>query len=237
MTYYELFQQGPAVYIPVLLFSLVVTIVAYGAVPFIVAKTRKPPITKKKYRGLCYAINVAVMFLFIVINGEASSGGPYLLWTWVFSSWGAKILETRGILVNSIATSNTDTPVASGRERIGKTSQKPRQLKVPLITAILSALFIPILIVAHVLAEEACIDIAAFYITNDILAFFVLPTICIVSLIIFILNKLKTYPSSLKYREKCYKKVAQMKEYLDKGIITEAEFEKNKHEILKNIRM
>lgn len=28
---YELFQQGPAAYIPVILVSLVVTVVAYGA--------------------------------------------------------------------------------------------------------------------------------------------------------------------------------------------------------------
>lgn len=95
---YELFQQGPAAYIPVLLLSLVVTVVAYGAFPFIFAKVRKTPITKKKYRRLCYGINIAVMFMFIVINGEASSGGPYLLWTWIFSSWGTRILEDKGLL-------------------------------------------------------------------------------------------------------------------------------------------
>ena len=48
---YELFQQGPAAYIPVLLLSLVVTVVAYGAFPFIFAKVRKTPITKKKYNS------------------------------------------------------------------------------------------------------------------------------------------------------------------------------------------
>ena len=95
---YELFQQGPAAYIPVLLLSLVVAVVAYGAFPFIFAKVRKTPITKKKYRRLCYGINIAVMFMFIVINGEASSGGPYLLWTWIFSSWGTRILEDKGLL-------------------------------------------------------------------------------------------------------------------------------------------
>lgn len=95
---YELFQQGPAAYIPVLLLSLVVTVVAYGAFPFIFAKVRKTLITKKKYRRLCYGINIAVMFMFIVINGEASSGGPYLLWTWIFSSWGTRILEDKGLL-------------------------------------------------------------------------------------------------------------------------------------------
>ena len=95
---YELFQQGPAAYILVLLLSLVATVVAYGAFLFIFAKVRKTPITKKKYRRLCYGINIAVMFMFIVINGEASSGGPYLLWTWIFSSWGTRILEDKGLL-------------------------------------------------------------------------------------------------------------------------------------------
>ncbi len=45
------------------------------------------------------------------------------------------------------------------------------------------------------------------------------------------------YASSIKYREKCYNRVAKMKEYLDKGIITEEEYEKNKQEILKNVKL
>ena len=38
---YELFQQGPGVYIPILLLSLVVTVFAYGAFPFILAKHKR----------------------------------------------------------------------------------------------------------------------------------------------------------------------------------------------------
>lgn len=97
MSYYELFQQGPSVYLPILLLSLVITILAYGAFPFIFAKTRKTPITKKKYRKLCYGINVAVMFIFMIIG---SAGVSYFLWTWVFSNYGAKILSTRGIMTD-----------------------------------------------------------------------------------------------------------------------------------------
>ena len=48
---------------------------------------------------------------------------------------------------------------------------------------------------------------------------------------------LEFYYSSMRYREKCYKRVAKMKDYLDNGIITEEEYEKNKKEILKNIKM
>lgn len=37
---YELFRQGPAAYIPVLLLSLIITVIAYGAFPFIFARVR-----------------------------------------------------------------------------------------------------------------------------------------------------------------------------------------------------
>ncbi len=94
---YELFQQGPAVYVPIILLSLIITLGAYCAFPLIFAKFRKKIITKKKYRVLCYCVNLAVMALFIVKNG-ASSGGPYILWTWVFSAAGIKILESKSIL-------------------------------------------------------------------------------------------------------------------------------------------
>lgn len=95
---YELFEQGPAAYVPVILVSLVVTLVAYGAFPLIFARTRKEIITKRKYNVLCYCFNILVMILFIAINGEPSSGGPYLLWTWVFSTSGIKTLKNRGVL-------------------------------------------------------------------------------------------------------------------------------------------
>lgn len=44
---WELFQQGPGVYIPVILVSLVLTVLAYGAFPLIFAKTTQRPISKK----------------------------------------------------------------------------------------------------------------------------------------------------------------------------------------------
>ena len=40
---------------------------------------------------------------------------------------------------------------------------------------------------------------------------------------------------SISYREKCYKRVAKMHNYLEKGIITEEEYEKTKRDILKHI--
>ena len=49
---YELFQQGPAVYVPVILISLVITLGAYCAFPLIFAKVRKNIITKRKTNAL-----------------------------------------------------------------------------------------------------------------------------------------------------------------------------------------
>ena len=95
---YETFQQGPAVYIPLLLISLLVTLVAYGAFPLIFARVRKASITKKKYNLFCYCVNFLVMVLFVAVNGNSSSGAPYLLWTWVFSMSGIKTLKIRGVL-------------------------------------------------------------------------------------------------------------------------------------------
>ena len=95
---YETFQQGPAVYIPLLLISLLVTLVAYGAFPLIFARVRKTSITKKKYNLFCYCVNFLVMVLFVAVNGNSSSGAPYLLWTWVFSMSGIKTLKIRGVL-------------------------------------------------------------------------------------------------------------------------------------------
>lgn len=97
LSYYELFQQGPAVYIPVLLIMLLMTLVAYAVFPLIFAWTRKKIITKTKYNLFCYGINLLVMFFFIVINGK-SSGSPYFLWTCVFSIVGTNILKRRQVL-------------------------------------------------------------------------------------------------------------------------------------------
>ena len=95
---YELFNQGPAAYIPMILVSLLITLVAYGAFPLVFARMRKKTITKKKYNLFCYCVNFLVMVLFVAVNGNSSSGAPYLLWTWVFSMSGIKTLKIRGVL-------------------------------------------------------------------------------------------------------------------------------------------
>ena len=97
MGYFELFQESPGIFFLVLIISLIVTLFVYGAFPIIFAKARKTPITKKKYKRLCYGINFIGIILFVALDGGAS-GGPYILWTWIFSNYGVKTLEAKGLL-------------------------------------------------------------------------------------------------------------------------------------------
>ena len=92
---YELFQQGPAVYVQLFLFAS--NHLGILCFPFDFAKVEKHH-NEKKYKVLCYCVNFAVMILFVALNGGTSSGGPYILWTWVFSASGVKTLEKRGVL-------------------------------------------------------------------------------------------------------------------------------------------
>jgi len=97
--YIQLMQENPDLFFVMLLLSMLITLVAYGTFPIIFAKTRKKSITKKKYRGLCFAYNTISIVLVSLITGNISSGGPYVLWTFVFTRVGFGILENRGILV------------------------------------------------------------------------------------------------------------------------------------------
>lgn len=102
---YDTFQQGPGEYIPIIIASLLLTLVAYGAFPLIFARVRKQPITKNKYTLICYGFNFFINLIFIIISveesGQATSGGAYLLWTFVFTLLGARVLKKRSILAGS----------------------------------------------------------------------------------------------------------------------------------------
>ena len=100
MSYIELLQKSPGLFVLVLIISLVVTLLVYGAFPIIFAKLRKTPITKKKYNLLCYGINFIGVIFFVALNG-AASGAPYILWTGVFSYHGAKILTKKELLLKA----------------------------------------------------------------------------------------------------------------------------------------
>ena len=94
---YDLFLQGPEIYIPILVLSFVITTVGYGAFPLIFTKIAKRTITKKKYRCLCYGINFGVMVLFKIL-GSGGSGTPYILWTSIFTAVGLKKLEKKNLI-------------------------------------------------------------------------------------------------------------------------------------------
>lgn len=109
---YEQFKQGPEVYVPVLLLSLLITMAAYGAFPLILSRVRKRVITRKRYLLLSYGFNFLVMIAFGAIYGSPSTGAPYFIWTTTFSSVGVWMLKKRGRLVEAKHRSRTKMPEA-----------------------------------------------------------------------------------------------------------------------------
>ena len=99
---YDLLQENPGAFLGVLLISLVLTVVVYGAFPVLFAKTRSAPITKKKYFWLCYGINFVGFVVFTILDGVGTAA-PYFLWTYVFSKYGKKTLEANGLLLDGLS--------------------------------------------------------------------------------------------------------------------------------------
>lgn len=95
MYYYELFQQGPAVYIPTILFSLLITLVVYCAVPLGICFMRKKPIKSSKYLLLSYGINFAISIIVF-----QSSGSAWLLWTAIFTEVGKRKLRKKCLIID-----------------------------------------------------------------------------------------------------------------------------------------
>ena len=114
MSYFELLQENPALFVLALLISLIVTLIVYGAFPIIFAKMRKTPITRKKYRYLCFGINIVGIIFFFLWNDNASVG-PYVLWTWIFSNYGVKILEAKGLLSDVATTEEENIEVVNNK--------------------------------------------------------------------------------------------------------------------------
>ena len=111
---FELFQESPALFFLFLIMSMIVTLLVYGAFPIIFAKVRKAPITKKKYKRLCYGINFIGVVFFVALNG-ASNGAPYLLWTWIFSNCGVKMLEAKRLLLDGMPAEEEHIEAANNR--------------------------------------------------------------------------------------------------------------------------
>lgn len=109
----ELFEQGPGAYIPVIAISLLITVIAYGAYPLLYASFQNKPITAKKYRRICYWVNLLPMIFFFLLS-EKPSPWAYMLWTSIFISAGLKTLERRNVLTDpddpgSTASSDTNS--------------------------------------------------------------------------------------------------------------------------------
>ena len=126
---YEIFEQGPAVFIPYIFFSLIITVIASGAFPLLYSLLFEKIVTKKKYNKLCYLINFFIAILFCVINGGVFSGGPYFLWTPIFTSLGIKILKKRSFLEDTPKNDQTNasdchTEPTSKSTQISKSNEK-----------------------------------------------------------------------------------------------------------------
>lgn len=82
--------------------ALVTTIILYAAFPLIFAWARESPISKKKYKRLCWGVGFVIALLCATMSGLAS--GAYILWTWIFSSVGEGILVKKGAIVSEEGT-------------------------------------------------------------------------------------------------------------------------------------
>ncbi len=61
--------------------------------------------------------------------------------------------------------------------------------------------------------------------------------IALIPFVVVAIKKMNNnWHKSISYREKCYKRVAKIHSYLEKGIITQEEYEKTKSDILKHIK-
>lgn len=129
----ELFEQGPGVYVPILLVSILITAVSYAAYPLLLARFRRKPITARKYRAFCYLFNILVMVFFTALNGS-SSGAPYVLWTSAFCHFGKKTLERRKLLVDpdDPMPVPTSAPSNTALEYTGKFQQPADSISAPI---------------------------------------------------------------------------------------------------------
>lgn len=81
--------------------SFLITSLVYWIFPFAYAQQVKKPITRGKYRLICFAVNFPVMIGFAVISIMSklqASATSYFIWTIIFSSSGIRILIDRGLL-------------------------------------------------------------------------------------------------------------------------------------------
>lgn len=99
-----------------LIFSLLITIFFYGLFPLLFAGLRKKPIKRSTFRIICFVFNFLIMALFLFV-AESSTGGPYALWTTIFSGVGISILKNRGLIIENQESQRTQKSTASSKSR------------------------------------------------------------------------------------------------------------------------
>lgn len=84
MSYYQLMTSDPMLFIFIIAISLVVTLVAYGAGPFIFYMTQKSIVSQKRFRLFCIIYTILVFILLRLVWTDNSSYAPAFLWGTVY---------------------------------------------------------------------------------------------------------------------------------------------------------
>ena len=93
----------------VLILSLLLTSLVYSLFPLIFTGCIKEPITKKKYRRLCWGVNLIPMCISMSITLKVSY--PYFFWTEIFTIIGMKILRSKELLLENDESNLTNEDV------------------------------------------------------------------------------------------------------------------------------
>ncbi len=116
-----------------LIIMLIITLLAYGAFPLLFAKLRKKSIKQGKYIILCYCFNFLIFFLFVALNslsGEpTANGGPYLIWTGIFSAVGTDRLKKKGLLSGGKESNTNDVSESREQEEHVRAYAEPNLVK------------------------------------------------------------------------------------------------------------
>lgn len=83
--------------------SILITMVVYGAFPFLFAFYRKHPIRKNRYRLYCIIATIIECLAFsavmVALGGNVSSGAPAVVWGFIFYRSGLYTLRSHQLLI------------------------------------------------------------------------------------------------------------------------------------------
>lgn len=99
--------------------NLISTMILYAITPTAFSLIRKTPITKRKFRIICYIINFILMVIVkALLTGNMTNWAPYIIWSSVFISLGLSRLNKKELIIipsestesRPIADSNKEAP-------------------------------------------------------------------------------------------------------------------------------